>query len=212
MDGRTLVEYFNTPARYPHNLVRSDLGPGPFNSSDLHDVCLAVERHVDQLRLEEFCLRTEQWAGLVVVHAMDKAAPRGRLRNALEADGFVVSERRNQYGISLEVHPHRQDLIMTRYAEIVGVICEMLPEATDIRTLHAQVERRLGHALPIGLCSSQVQIFNMSLMTLREGRPLDKGVPEGMARLVTVALESGAIPPLCQRWEARPSARRESAQ
>ena len=203
MDGRTLVEFFNTPARYPHNLVRSDLGPGPFNSADLQTACRVVEGHVDRLRLEEFCLRTEQWSGLVVVYAIDKAQPRGRLRNALEADGFTVTERRDEFGMSLEVHPRQRDLIVTRYAEIVGVICEILPEATNIRELHAEVERRLGHPLPIGFCSSQIQIFNMCFLLVGDGDAYGSAVPEAMVRLMDAALASDVIPPLCTRLPRR---------
>jgi len=202
MDG-TLVEFLNTPARYPHNIIRSDLGPDPVLFSDVLEVSSHVSRVVDRLRLEEFHIRQENWTGLVVVYGMVEPGPRGRLRGALEADGFTVTQRHNEYGVSLEVHPRQRDLIMTRYAEIVGVICEVLRHATGIRELHAEVERRLGHPLPIGFCSSQIQIFNNCFCWVGEGDTYGSAVPEAMVRLVDAVLASDVIPPLCTRLPRR---------
>ncbi|MER0476883.1 hypothetical protein ABR737_00690 [Streptomyces sp. Edi2] len=88
---------------------------------------------------------------------------------------------------------------MTRYDLIVGAIADTLPEAADITELQDGVTRRLGHPVPTGLLRTQIDIFNMCLMTRRKGVPFGSGVPEGMVRLVTAALETDVIPPLCTR-------------
>ncbi|MEU7734144.1 hypothetical protein AB0B51_13565 [Streptomyces griseus] len=88
-----------------------------------------------QPRLDEFRLRTENWTGLVVVYAMDKPEPRGRLSAALEEDGFEVTERRNEYGVSLEIHLRDRQPIHTRYDFVVNTIAEVLPEAATYRSM-----------------------------------------------------------------------------
>src|SRR4051812_18227383 len=98
LDGKWLVNYFNTPARYPHHIVRGDISLDPVHTGDLGNVCEKVSRLVDRLRIEEFALRTENWSGLVVVYGMDEPEPRRRLREALEKDGFTVTVRYNEYG------------------------------------------------------------------------------------------------------------------
>ncbi|MFG3403648.1 hypothetical protein [Streptomyces sp. NPDC048142] len=128
---------------------------------------------------------------------MDEPESRGRLRDALEKDGFTVTVRCNECGTSLEVHPRKVDLIMTRYDLIVNVIAEVLPEAATITDLQDGVTQRLGHPVPTGLLRTQIEIFNMSLMMRRKGtEPAESTVPEG---LVTAAFESDVIPPLCTR-------------
>lgn len=122
MDGKWLINYFSTPARYPHNTVRGDPELDPVHISDLMDVCEKVSRLVDRLRIEEFALRDENWTGLVVMYGMDEPEPRHRPRAALERDGFTVTVRRNEYGTSLEVHPRESDLIMTRLDLIIDTI------------------------------------------------------------------------------------------
>ncbi|MER0476884.1 hypothetical protein ABR737_00695 [Streptomyces sp. Edi2] len=107
MDGKWLVDFFNSPARYPHHIVRGDMSLDPVHIGDLNNTCGRVSQLVDRLRLDKFCLRTENWSGLVVVYAMDEPEPRSRLREALEKDGFTVTVRRNEYGTSLEVHPRK---------------------------------------------------------------------------------------------------------
>ncbi|MFJ5098888.1 hypothetical protein [Streptomyces sp. NPDC088557] len=135
---------------------------------------------VAQLQLDEFCLRTENWTGLVVVYAMDKPEPRGRLRAVLEKDGFEVRGRLNEYGTSLEVHLQDRHLIHTRYDFIVNTIAEVMPEAATIADLQDGVTQRLGHPVPTGLLHTQITIFNMSLMMKREGtEPSESTVPEG---------------------------------
>lgn len=188
-----------TPRRFPPHTFRGDGSPDPVHIGDLNEVCGRVSQIVDLLRLDDFCLRTENWSGLVVVYAMDEAEPRSRLRETLEEDGFTVTVRRNEYGTALEVHPRPVDLIMTRYELIVNTIAEVLPDAADIAALQAGVTQRLGHAVPAGLLHTTITIFNMSLMTRRKGKPIGEGVPEGMVRLVATALETEEIPPLCGR-------------
>ncbi|MCX4400102.1 hypothetical protein OG887_43050 (plasmid) [Streptomyces sp. NBC_00053] len=201
MDGKTLVDFFNKPGRYPDNIFRGDSSLDPVHFGDLKNACERVSQLVEQLRLDEFCLRTENWTGLVVVYAMDKPEPRGRLRSALEEDGFEVTERRNEYGISLEVHLQDRHLIHTRYDFVVNTIAEVMPDAATITDLQEGVTQRLGHPVPTGLLHTQIQIFNMSLMMRRQGVPrrADSTVPEGLERLVTAAFESDVIPPLCTR-------------
>ncbi|MBB6347232.1 hypothetical protein FHU36_003777 [Nonomuraea muscovyensis] len=197
MDGKWLVNYFSTPARYPHNTVRGDQELDPVHTSDLMDVCEMVSRLVDRLRVEEFALRTENRTGLVVVYGMDEPEPRHRLRAALEQDGFTITVRRNEYGTSLEVHPRESDLIMTRLDLIIDTIAAVLPEARDIGELQSGVEQRLGHPVPPGLFHTTITIFNNSLRAHRQGQPFGAKVPEGMRRLVATAANTGVIPPLC---------------
>ncbi|GAA4976399.1 hypothetical protein HD597_000403 [Nonomuraea thailandensis] len=197
MDGKWLVDYFKTPARYPHHVVRGDTSLDPVHISDLDQVREQVSDLVDRLRIQGFALRTENWSGLVVVYGMDQPEPHRHLREALEKDGFTVTVRRNQYGTSLEVHPREADLIMTRFDLIIDTIAEMLLEATDIGQLQTRVEQRLGHSVPTGLLHTAITIFNNSLTAHRQGQPFGSKVPEGMRHLVATASQTGVIPPLC---------------
>ncbi|MEV3986913.1 hypothetical protein [Nonomuraea sp. NPDC049758] len=197
MDGQWLVNYFSTPARYPHHTVRGDQELDPVHTGDLTGVCEKVSRLVDRLHIEEFALRTENWTGLVVVYGMDEPEPRHRLRAALEKDGFTITVRRNEYGTSLEVHPRESDLIMTRLDLIIDTIAAVLPEARDIGELQADVEQRLGHPVPPGLFHTTIEIFNNSLRAHRQGQPFGAKVSDGMRRLVATAADTSVIPPLC---------------
>ncbi|MFE9252859.1 hypothetical protein [Streptomyces sp. NPDC007088] len=198
MEGKTLVDFFAKPGRYPHNIVRGDSSLAPVHTGDLNDACGRVSQLIAQLELDEFCLRTENWTGLVVVYAMDKPERRGRLRAALEKDGFEVRERLNEYGTSLEVHLQDRHLIHTRYTFIVNTIAEVMPEAGTIADLQDGITQRLGHPVPTGLLRTQITIYNMSLMMKRKGtEPSESTVPEGLEALVTTAFQSGVIPPLC---------------
>jgi len=199
MDGKELVDYFRTPGRYPRHTVHGDLDLDPVHIGDLNRVLEVVSRLVDLLRIDEFALRSENWSGLVVVYSMEQPEPRRRLREALERDGFTVTERRNEYGTALEVHPREADLIMTRYDLIVNTIADVLPVAATITDLQNSVERRLGHPVPTGLFHSTIEIFNISLVARRKGEPFGSKVPEGMRRLVVAAVETGSVPPLCTR-------------
>lgn len=199
MDGKWLVNHFNTPARYPHHIVRGDTSLDPVHTGDLGNVCEKVSRLVDRLHIAGFALRTENWSGLVVVYGMDESEPRRRLREALEQDGFTVTVRRNEYGTSLEVHPRERDLIMTRLDLIIDTIAEVLPEATDITALQTGVDQRLGHPVSTGLLHTTITIFDNSLKVRRNGEPYGSKVPEGMRCLVETVLETDAIPPLCTR-------------
>jgi hypothetical protein len=192
MAGALLAVAGGAPTRNP------PLDWWPHNR-DLGNVCEKVSRLVDRLRIEEFALRTENWSGLVVVYGMDEPEPRRRLREALEKDGFTVTVRRNEYGVSLEVHPRERDLIMTRLDLIIDTIAEVLPEATDITDLQAGVNQCLGHPVPTGLLHTTIMIFNNSLKARRKGEPYGSKVPAGMRRLVETVLETDAIPPLCTR-------------
>ncbi|WP_194292353.1 hypothetical protein, partial [Streptomyces jumonjinensis] len=136
---------------------------------DLYRVIEAVSRLVNQMKVPEFAIRSENWSGLIVVYGMDVPESRRRLREALEEDGFTVTVRCNEYGTSLEVHPREVDLIMTRYDQIVNVIAEVLPEAATITDLQDGVTQPLGHPVPSGLLRTQIDIFNMSLMMRRKG-------------------------------------------
>ncbi|MGW6310015.1 hypothetical protein ACWFRQ_03625 [Streptomyces niveus] len=199
MDGKELIDYLKAPSRYPRHTFRGDGSLDPVNIGDLNGVLARVSHFVERLRLSEFCLRTENWSGLVVVYAMDNREPRDRLREALETDRFTVTERSDEYGTSLEVHPRQVDLIMTRYDLIVDTIAEVLPEARELADLQAGVAQRLGHPVPTGLLRGTIQVFDISLIERRKGRPFGSKVPPGMVRLVTVALETDVIPPLCGR-------------
>src|SRR5690349_7882378 len=114
MDGNELIDYFNTPARYPRHTVQGDMELDPVHIGDLNRVLEVVSRLVDLLGIVQSVLRSENWSGLVVVYGMDEPEPRCRLHKALEKDGFTVTERRNEYGTALEVHAREADLIMTR--------------------------------------------------------------------------------------------------
>lgn len=199
MDGKSLVDFMNAPARYPRHTFRGDGSLDPVHVGDLSQVCEGVSRLVDLLSIDHFALRTENWSGLVVVYGMDEPEPRDRLREALVKDGFAVTVRHDEYGTALEVHPRTADLIMTRYDLLVDTIAEVLPEASSITGLQAAVTQRLGHPVPTGLLHTAIRIFDMSLMTRRSGGEFGSKVPEGMVRLVTAALETGVIPPLCTR-------------
>jgi hypothetical protein len=197
VDGKWLIDYLSTPARYPHNTVRGDQALDPVHTGDLQNVCRTVSCLVDRLRIEEFALRTENWTGLVVVYGMDEPEPRHRLRAALEKDGFTITVRRNEYGTSLEVHPREADLIMTRLDLIIDTIAAVLPAARDIGELQAGVEQRLGHPVPPGLFHTAITMLNNSLQAHRQDQPFGSKVPEGMRHLVATAAETGVIPPLC---------------
>lgn len=199
MDDNWVHDFVNRPARYPRHVVRGDMADDPVHTGDLNRVIEAVNQLVDQLTIPEYAIRSENWAGLIVVYGMDETEPRGQLRAGLEQDGFTVTVRRNEYGTSLEVHPRDADLIMTRYDLIVNAIADALPHAATIDNLQGAVAQRLGHQVPTGLLRTQVDIFNMSLKARRQGKPLGSRVPEGMVRLVTAASESGVLPPLCTR-------------
>ncbi|MFE9619579.1 hypothetical protein [Streptomyces sp. NPDC006384] len=90
MDGKWLVDFFNKPARYPHHIVRGDGSRDPVHIGDLNRVIEAVSRLIDQLKIPEFAIRSENWSGLIVVYGMDEPESRGRLRDALEKNGFEV--------------------------------------------------------------------------------------------------------------------------
>ncbi|MGW7094908.1 hypothetical protein [Streptomyces sp. NPDC054874] len=199
MDGKTLVDYLQRPSRFPPHTFRGDGSNDPVSIGDLNGVLGRVDHFVERLRLRDFCLRTENWSGLVVVYAMDAPEPRGRMRRALEADGFTVTERRDEYGTSLEIHPRNVDLIATRYDLIVDTIAEVLPDARVIADLQAGVAERLGHPVPTGLLHGTIQVFDISLMGRRKGKPFGSKVPQGLVRLVAAALETGVVPPLCGR-------------
>lgn len=149
MDGQQIIDFLKQPSRYPRNLIRGDVDE-PVAWGDLVWICEKVSRVVDRVGIKEFAIRSENWSGLIVVYGMDEPAPRRRLRETLEADGFTVTVRRNTYGTSLEVHPRNADLIMTRYDLIMNTIADAIVQASDAsrgRTTpgHPGVDRATAH-------------------------------------------------------------------
>ena len=81
--------------------------------------------------------------------------------------------------------------------QIVNTIAE-LPEATDIATLQADVEARVGIPIRTGPIHGTIHRFRIIMLGRRDGHPHGDLTQEGLRCLVDAARESGDIPLLCR--------------